>query len=126
MRSTGGCKLTSGRRRVRYEVIITHDAEDLIHPDSLRLISWFSSEFDMVQIPVLALPTPYSELTHGIYCDEFAEYQLKDIPVRQFLGGFLPSNGVGTGFVRTALDRLAESRDGRIFDPDCLTEDYEN
>jgi adsorption protein B len=65
------------------------------------------------------------ELTHGLYCDEFAEYQTKDIPVRQRLGGFLPANGVGTGFERAALERLAAGK-GRIFDPECLTEDYEN
>ena len=65
------------------------------------------------------------EWTHGLYCDEFAEYQRKDIPVRQHLGGFLPSNGVGTGFDRDALERLAAERNGRPFDPACLTEDYE-
>src|SRR5947209_3486222 len=114
------------RQRVRYDIIMTHDAEDLAHPESLRLINWYSRDFDMVQVPVLALPTPARELTHGIYCDEFAEYQLKDIPARQQLGGFLPSNGVGTGFSRAALDELAADRGGRIFDPECLTEDYEN
>jgi bacteriophage N4 adsorption protein B len=111
---------------VEFDVIVTHDAEDLIHPESLRLINWYSADYAMVQIPVLALPTPAHEFTHGLYCDEFAEYQLKDIPVRQILGGFLPSNGVGCGFERKALERLAESRGGRIFDPDSLTEDYEN
>jgi adsorption protein B len=45
--------------------------------------------------------------------------------VRQQLGGFLPSNGVGTGFDRDALERLADGRSGRPFDPSCLTEDYE-
>jgi adsorption protein B len=114
------------RERVRYDIIITHDAEDLVHPESLRLINWFSRDYDMVQVPVLALPTPGGEFTHGIYCDEFAEYQLKDIPVRQHLGGFLPSNGVGTGFSRKALEELAADRGGQIFDPECLTEDYEN
>jgi adsorption protein B len=79
----------------------------------------------MVQVPVLPLPTALGEWTHGLYCDEFAEYQHKDIPVRQHLGGFLPSNGVGTGFDRAALERLAAARCGRPFDPDCLTEDYE-
>src|SRR5215471_3108416 len=79
----------------------------------------------MVQIPVLPLPTPPGECTHGLYCDEFAEYQMKDIPVRQRLGGFLPSNGVGTGFAREAIERLAERRGGKPFDPSCLTEDYE-
>jgi len=110
----------------KYEIIVTHDAEDVVHPESLRLINWFSSDFAMVQIPVLALPTPGHELTHGLYCDEFAEFQLKDIPVRQALDGFLPSNGVGCGFERKALERLAESREGHIFDPASLTEDYEN
>ena len=112
--------------QVRFEVVTTHDAEDLIDPDSLRLINWFSRDYDMVQIPVLPLPTRTREMTHGIYCDEFAEFQSKDIPVRQRLGGFLPSNGVGTGYRRAALERLAAGRQGRIFDPECLTEDYEN
>ena len=110
---------------VRFEIITTHDAEDLIHPDSLRLTNWFARDYDMVQVPVLPLPTPFFEFTHGLYCDEFAEFQNKDIPVRCRLGGFLPSNGVGTGYRRAALERLAARRQGRIFDPQCLTEDYD-
>jgi adsorption protein B len=74
---------------------------------------------------VLPLATPPAALTHGLYCDEFAEFQTKDIPVRQRLGGFLPANGVGTGFSRTALERLPGAAEGHIFDPACLTEDYE-
>ena len=109
----------------RFEIVVMHDAEDLVHPDELRLISCLSPRYEMVQIPVLPLPTGPGELTHGVYCDEFAEYQSKDIPVRQLLGGFLPSNGVGTGFDRASLDRLAEQRGGGVFEPDCLTEDYE-
>ena len=110
---------------VRFEIVVTHDAEDMVHADSLRLINWFSRSYEMVQIPVLPLPTGLRDFTHGLYCDEFAEYQHKDIPVRQRLGGFLPSNGVGTGFGRASLERLAASRKGQIFDPECLTEDYE-
>jgi len=111
---------------VRYDVIVTHDAEDVVAPESLRIINWFSRDYQMVQIPVLPLPTGLAEMTHGVYCDEFTECQLKDLPARQRLGGFLPSNGVGTGFDRNALERLAATRGGRIFDPACLTEDYEN
>jgi adsorption protein B len=110
---------------MRFEVIMTHDAEDVIHAESLRLVNWFSRDYDMVQIPVLALPTGLREFTHGLYCDEFAEYQSKDIPARQVLGGFLPANGVGTSFGRGAIERLAAMRGGRVFDPECLTEDYE-
>jgi adsorption protein B len=111
---------------VRYDIVMTHDAEDLVHPDSLRLVNWFSRDYGMVQVPVLPLPTPPGEPTHGLYCDEFAEFQIKDIPMRQRLGGFLPANGVGTGFARSALEHLASTRGGLIFDPACLTEDYEN
>ncbi len=109
----------------RFEFVITHDAEDLVDPEELRLINWFSRQSEMVQIPVLPLATGQRDFTHGIYCDEFAEYQSKDIPVRQFLGGFLPSNGVGTGFDRESLERLAEKRNGLVFEPEALTEDYE-
>jgi adsorption protein B len=111
---------------VRFDIIVTHDAEDIIHPDSLRWINYFSEKYDMVQIPVLALPTRLRELTHGVYCDEFAEFQMKDLRARQVLGGFIPSCGVGTGFKREALEKLAAAHANRIFEPECLTEDYEN
>jgi adsorption protein B len=108
-----------------FQVIVVHDAEDQIDRRSLRLINWFSRDYEMVQVPVLPLRTPSLEFTHGLYCDEFTEFQLKDLAVRQGLGGFLPSCGVGTGFAREALERLAATRQGVLFDPECLTEDYE-
>ena len=111
---------------VRFDMILTHDAEDLMDPDALRWINYFAQWNEMVQIPVLALPTPPLELSHGVYCDEFAEYQFKDMMARQFLGGFIPSNGVGTGFSRKAIEMLAAKGSNKIFEPSCLTEDYEN
>jgi adsorption protein B len=113
-------------RGVRFDMVLTHDAEDLMDPDALRWINYYAQWNEMVQIPVLALPTPMKKLSHGVYCDEFAEFQFKDMPARQLLGGFIPSNGVGTGFSRLALERLASSNSSRIFEPACLTEDYEN
>jgi bacteriophage N4 adsorption protein B len=113
------------RHAMRFRIVMIHDAEDLVDPESLRLVNWFSRRYAMVQVPVLPLATRVGEWTHGLYCDEFAEYQCKDIPVRQQLRGFLPSNGVGTGFARDAVDRLAAERGGSPFDPACLTEDYE-
>ncbi len=110
----------------RFDLVVTHDAEDILHPESLRQINRYADAYDMVQIPVLPLPTPLHKLTHGVYCDEFAEYQTKDVPLRKRLGGFLPSNGVGTGYTRRALQALAESSANRVFEPECLTEDYEN
>lgn len=79
----------------------------------------------MVQVPVIALPTPFTELTHGVYCDEFAESQAKDLQARTYLGGFLPSCGVGTGLTRAMIERIAETGNNQIFQPGSLTEDYE-
>ena len=110
----------------RYDVVITHDAEDVIHPDAFGWISWYAADYDMIQIPVLPLPTPVTHWTHGVYCDEFAEYQARDMQAREFMNAFVPSNGVGTGFRRDALDALACAAANRIFEPVCLTEDYEN
>lgn len=110
----------------RYEMVLTHDSEDIIDPDALRWINYYAQWNDMVQIPVLALPRELKYFTCGVYCDEFTEYQFKDMMARQTLGGFIPSNGVGTGFSRRALEMLAERHSNRIFEPGCLTEDYEN
>ena len=111
---------------VRFDMVVTHDAEDIIDPDALAWINYYAQWYDMVQIPVLALPTPLREVTHGVYCDEFCEYQHKDMMARSLMGGFIPSSGVGAGFSRGALERLAAAHSNRIFEPSCLTEDYEN
>ena len=110
----------------RFDIVVTHDAEDLIHPEAFSRINVCSDCFDMVQIPVLPLATPMRDWVHGIYCDEFAEWQIKDMPVRQIQGSFVPSNGVGTGYTREALEKLATADHNLIFEPACLTEDYEN
>ena len=110
----------------RFDILITHDAEDLIHPDEFAWINLYSSRYDFIQTPVLALKTPFWQMTHGVYCDEFAEYHSRDMNVRALLGGFVPSSGVGTGYRREALDRLAQASSNRIFEPQALTEDYEN
>ncbi len=109
-----------------FDLVVVHDAEDVMHPEELRLINSYSAEYDFIQIPVLPLAMPVYEFTHGVYCDEFAQAHTRDMPVRAMLGGFVPSAGVGTGYSRRALDRLAEAESNRMFDPACLTEDYEN
>jgi adsorption protein B len=111
---------------VRFDIVVTHDAEDIIHPEALSLINAYADDYEMVQIPVLPLPTPFWHFVHGIYCDEFAEWQIKDMPARRLMGSFVPSSGVGTGFSRQALEKLASAEHNLVFDPACLTEDYEN
>lgn len=114
------------RRGERFDIVVVHDSEDLIHPEEFRWLNAYCREYDFVQVPVLALPTPWWEFTHGVYCDEFAETQQKDLPTRNVLDGFTPSCGVGTGYRRDALERLAEAEANRLFEPDSLTEDYLN
>lgn len=108
----------------RFQAVVLHDAEDVVHPEELRWANYYTRGFGMVQVPVLPLATPAGQVTHGVYCDEFAEAHTKDIPARQALGGFVPSSGVGTAYSRAALDALAES--GAPFDPGNLTEDYDS
>jgi adsorption protein B len=119
-----GMSLFERQHGVRFSTIVLHDAEDLIHPEALALINRERVLYDMVQVPVLPLPTPFFEATHGVYCDEFCEFQHIDMHARQFSGSFVPSNGVGTGFAREILERLASER-GLVFDAESLTEDYE-
>jgi adsorption protein B len=112
-------------RHTRFDIVVVHDAEDMIHPSELRWLAAEMQDAEMVQVPVIALPTPFLNLTHGVYCDEFAESQAKDLPARIYLGGFLPSCGVGTGLTREMIERIAQTGENQIFQPGSLTEDYE-
>ncbi len=114
------------QNRIVFDVIVTHDAEDLIHPEELSWINAYATHFDFIQIPVLALATPFWSFTHGVYCDEFAEYHTRDMVVRSSFGCFVPGSGVGTGYSRDALDTLARASENRVFEPASLTEDYES
>ena len=109
----------------RFDIVLMHDAEDMIHPSELRCLAAEMQDAEMVQVPVIALPTPLFDLTHGVYCDEFAESQAKDLQARVYLGGFLPSCGVGTGLTRAMIERIAGTGHNQIFPPGSLTEDYE-
>jgi adsorption protein B len=110
---------------LRAKAVILHDAEDVVHPDELRLFDGLVERFDLVQLPVVPLIDPDSRWIGGHYADEFSESHGKELAVRGALGAGLPSAGVGCAFSRRALDRLAGERGGLPFDSDSLTEDYE-
>jgi len=46
-------QLEETRLGQRFEIILIHDAEDLIHPHSLDLLNRYLDAYDMVQLPVL-------------------------------------------------------------------------
>ncbi len=105
--------------------VVLHDAEDVVHKDALRVIGMLVPRFALVQLPVLPLGSARSRWIAGHYCDEFAETHAKSLAVREALGASLPSAGVGCGFNRAALGKLAHARGGLPFDESSLTEDYE-
>jgi hypothetical protein len=80
---------------------------------------------DVVQLPVLPLPTPWTAFTAGHYGDEFVALHACDLPVREWMSGAVRSAGVGTGFSPSALARAAATNGGTPFSLTSLTEDYE-
>jgi adsorption protein B len=107
-----------------FQIMVLHDVEDVIHPLSLRLYNYFVPGAQMLQIPVFPLEYPWYEFVGWTYADEFAKNHCKDMLLRERLGAFVPSAGVGTAFARPALDRVAETeRD--LFPEGALTEDYQ-
>lgn len=112
-----------------FRAVVLHDAEDMVHPAALQVIDAALSVHDFVQLPVRPALDPRSRWIAGHYADEFAESHAKALVVRSALGAALPAAGVGCGFSRSALARLAVRRaaegDSGPFATDCLTEDYE-
>jgi adsorption protein B len=113
------------RRGRRFDILLMHDAEDVIHPLSLRLYSHLIPRYEFVQTPVFSLDLSKRHLVAGTYIDEFAEHHLKELRVREELGGLVPSAGVGTAFDRKAFEEVAAASGDQPFDPESLTEDYE-
>lgn len=117
------------RRGERFRGVILHDAEDMVHPDALDLISRAFDEVHFVQLPVRPEPQRGSRWVAGHYADEFGEAHAKALVVRDALGAAIPAAGVGCGFRRDVLDKLAEFRGAAggegPFAAECLTEDYE-
>jgi bacteriophage N4 adsorption protein B len=119
---------------IRFDIVIIHDSEDIIHPTSLKLINFLiqTQKYSAVQLPVFPLQ-PYPTLknfikylTSGTYADEFAENHFRTMVSRENAGFIVPSAGTGFAISRSALDKIENSRDDHlIFNQNSLTEDYE-
>lgn len=119
-----GIKTHERRTGEHYEIIVTHDAEDIVHPLALLVFNYLIPRKDMIQLPVFPLAVPLREVTHWTYADEFAGAHLRELPVREFMGGFIPSAGVGTAYTRRAFELVWMLYDGEVFPVDSMTEDY--
>lgn len=110
---------------VPFQIFVMQDAEDIVHPLSLKLYNYLMPRFAMIQTPVFSLPRRLLDFTAGVYIDEFAELHSKDLIVRERLGHNVPSAGVGTAFSRAAVDAIAAENANQVFRVDSLTEDYD-
>ncbi|MCP4872870.1 MAG: glycosyl transferase family protein [Proteobacteria bacterium] len=118
-------KVLEEQRGVRFDILLMHDAEDIIHPLALRLYNYLIPDHDFVQTPVFPLEMPWHAFVASTYKDEFAEHHLKDMLVREQIGGLVPSAGVGSGFDRDAFEDIALAHSQEAFNIHSLTEDYE-
>ncbi|MGB5723498.1 MAG: glycosyl transferase family protein [Parasphingorhabdus sp.] len=111
--------------QVKYSAVVLHDAEDLVHPQGLRLLEHLIGRAALVQLPVIPRRATGSRWVAGHYCDEFAELHGKQMVMREALGASIPSAGVGCAFARDALHKLSVRTNGKPFDAGSMTEDYE-
>lgn len=109
---------------INFDIIVMHDAEDWVHPQSFLLHNYLIPQVDVIQLPILPLPTKWNKWVHWIYADEFCENHMKDVPVREKISGFVPYAGTGTGFSRKVIDFLADEHEGHVFNESSMTEDY--
>jgi adsorption protein B len=120
-----GIKLFEEENNLRFAIFVMEDAEDIIHPLTLKLFNYLMPRKDMIQLAVLPLPAKWYNFTEGHYTDEFAENHFKNLVVREFLSGSVPSAGVGCAFSRRAIELIASLNHNQLFSIDSLTEDYD-
>ncbi|MFZ4125154.1 MAG: glycosyl transferase family protein [Rickettsiales bacterium] len=120
-----GVMLCEQQNSMRFAGIVMHDAEDVVHRLELKLFNYLIERMDMMQLPVFPLELPWYKLVGSHYIDEFAESHSKDMMVREYLTGAIPSAGVATCFSRRAIDALAAQNNNTVFNTDSLTEDYD-
>lgn len=119
-----GILLFEKERNVHFDIFVFHDAEDVVHPLSMKYYNYLIPRVKFIQIPVFPFEREWWQFTTGCYMDEFAETHTKDLRAREVLAASIPSAGVGTALSREAVDYLAKLRNNQIFDIRSLTEDY--
>jgi bacteriophage N4 adsorption protein B len=119
-----GIRAFENEKGIKFDILILHDAEDVVHPLSLKLYNYLMPRMSMIQLPVLPLEAHWYQFTRGVYMDEFAELHLKEMLTREKISSALPSAGVGTAFIHDDLEFFGR-HDGAIFNPQTITEDYE-
>jgi adsorption protein B len=119
-----GIKAFEATHDGEFDIFVMQDAEDIIHPVSLKYYNYLIPRFHFIQLPVFPLATRLGDFVTGTYMDEFAESHTKELRVRELMTTALPSAGVGTAISREAMDFMAQRSHNQLFDVTSLTEDY--
>lgn len=129
-----GVKAIEEENGEHFDIILAHDAEDDIHPQSLKLFNKnIASGYDALQLPVFpkrakVTLNPKTFLrdywVNRLYCDDFSEGHTKELPTKQRIKGYVPSAGAGVAFSREILEKYMDQNGGEVFKSDSLTEDY--
>ncbi|MEG3066259.1 glycosyl transferase family protein [Acetomicrobium sp.] len=109
---------------INFSGFVLHDSEDIVHPLELKLFNYLLPRKDMMQIPVTSLERSWKDFVACTYLDEFSEWHLKNLLVRERMTKIIPSAGVGTCFSRRAISFLEQKNEGNAFPTGSLTEDY--
>lgn len=102
--------------RLQFEAVALHSADDVIHPYAFKLYSTLLRKYPAVQLPVLSPPSQgsfWKRWLEASYAGDFAEEQLRHLPLREHLGAFVPNASTGFALRRELLPEMAS--DGRIF-----------
>lgn len=111
----------------RFNGIIIHDSEDIVHPYELLLENYLFKTKSAIQIPVFPLQEKpqfnniLKNMVTGTYADEFAENHVKSLTARNAINAFVPSAGTGFAIRRDVLDSFDGSN---VFPVGSLTEDF--
>ena len=108
---------------LHYDVLVLHDAEDMVDPGELRAFTDALRDAEFAQIPVEPLHRHTALWVGGHYADEFAVSHRRDLAVRAAINAPVPLAGAGCAVRWEWLERL-DHGDGP-FPADSLTEDYE-
>ena len=109
--------------RVSPDLVVMHDSEDIICPRSFEVYALESRSHAMIQIPIFSLDSRDRSLVAATYMEEFAERHTGEMLLRERLGSFVPSAGVGTCLRKDLIQHFIAKR-GHVLQPGSVTEDY--
>jgi adsorption protein B len=108
---------------ITHEAFLFQDPDDIVHPYSMALLNSALEQSDLVQLPLFSLKPSWKNFTQGIYADESAESQNRDLLARFRIGAKTPVTGSGLTVKRSLLHSLIAQK-GKFFSEKDAAENY--